>query len=57
MGYLLRRRIERAKPMLRGPATKRIADIAADLGFADQSHFTRTFRRLVGMSPSDFGGS
>jgi AraC family transcriptional regulator len=57
MGYLLRRRIERAKPMLRGPSAKRISEIAADLGFADQSHFARTFRRLVGMSPSDFGGS
>ncbi|MDI6705502.1 MAG: AraC family transcriptional regulator [Bacillota bacterium] len=23
-------------------------------GFYDQSHFTRTFRRYVGMTPSDY---
>ncbi len=53
MGYLLRSRIERAKPMLRRSESK-VSDIAANLGFADQSHFTRTFRRMVGMSPSEF---
>ncbi len=28
-----------------------IADIAADLGFADQSHFGRVFRNQIGLSP------
>ena len=28
-----------------------IADIALDLGFADQSHFTRAFRRATGLTP------
>lgn len=55
MGYLLRSRIERAKPMLRATNTK-VSEIAATLGFADQSHFTRTFKRLVGMSPTAFSG-
>ncbi len=33
---------------------ERLSDIAFDAGFADQSHFTNTFRRLVGMTPAAF---
>jgi AraC family transcriptional regulator len=31
-----------------------LPEIALDAGFADQSHFTNTFRRLVGMTPGAF---
>jgi AraC family transcriptional regulator len=31
-----------------------LQEIALDAGFADQSHFTRTFRRVTGMTPADF---
>ena len=31
-----------------------LQEIALDAGFADQSHFTRTFRRLTGMTPAHF---
>ena len=31
-----------------------LKDIALGAGFADQSHFTRTFRRLTGMTPAAF---
>jgi len=31
-----------------------LSEIALDAGFADQSHFTRTFRRATGMTPSAF---
>lgn len=53
MGYLMRTRVERAKTRLRDSRT-RVIDIAAEFGFADQSHFARTFRRLVGMPPSAY---
>jgi AraC family transcriptional regulator len=53
MSYLLRTRVDRAKLLLRDSRT-RVIDISAELGFADQSHFARTFRRLVGMPPSAY---
>ena len=56
MGYLLRTRVERAKTLLRD-SQARVVDISAELGFADQSHFARTFRRLVGMPPSAYARS
>ena len=31
-----------------------LADVALACGFADQSHLTRTFRRLEGMTPAAF---
>jgi AraC family transcriptional regulator len=34
-----------------------IAEIASASGFFDQSHFSRTFRRLTGMTPSEYRGS
>ncbi len=50
--YVLRARVKGAQRLLlegRG-----LAAIASDLGFADQSHLTRHFKRLVGVSPSAF---
>jgi AraC family transcriptional regulator len=56
MGYLRRVRIERSKSILQTRDTT-IAEIAARLGFSDQSHFTRIFGRLVGVSPGSFARS
>jgi len=53
MAYLLRRRIERAKCLL-GRDDLAICEIAASLGFSDQSHFSRTFRKIEGMTPRQF---
>lgn len=50
--YHLNARIERAKQrLLHGGA---IAEVALSLGFHDQSHFTRHFRRIVGVPPGRF---
>jgi AraC family transcriptional regulator len=43
-------RIERARAMLT-EAGASLADVACATGFADQSHFTRVFSKIVGMSP------
>jgi AraC-like DNA-binding protein len=43
-------RIERAKELM-GESKQNLGDIAAQMGFADQSHFNRTFVRHIGVSP------
>jgi AraC-like DNA-binding protein len=35
-------------------AGRAVGEVAADLGFADQSHFTRVFRRHVRTTPARF---
>lgn len=51
--YILQRRIERAKELLQHSQLS-IADVALRVGFCDQSHFTRSFKRIVGMPPKQF---
>lgn len=53
MHYLMSVRVERSKTLLVQDACS-ICEVAALLGFCDQSHFTRTFRRLTGMAPSEY---
>jgi transcriptional regulator GlxA family with amidase domain len=43
-------RVEQARAMLTD-ATASLAEVACATGFADQSHFTRTFSKIVGTSP------
>jgi AraC family transcriptional regulator len=51
--YMTEQRIERAKKLL-SETDLRIADIALRTGFASQSHFTNTFRKLVWSTPKTF---
>jgi AraC family transcriptional regulator len=50
MAYVGTRRVERAKLMVASTRTK-LTDIALACGFSDQAHLTKSFRRVVGMSP------
>ncbi|MBE9054360.1 helix-turn-helix transcriptional regulator [Nostocales cyanobacterium LEGE 11386] len=51
--YVIQQRIERAK-LLMTTGKDSIAEISGSVGFADQSHFTRHFKRLVGVTPKRF---
>jgi AraC family transcriptional regulator len=51
--YLTERRIERARLLLLRSDLP-LADVAVRCGFADQSHFTKLFRRSIGVSPGSF---
>ncbi|MCE5302774.1 MAG: helix-turn-helix transcriptional regulator [Planctomycetaceae bacterium] len=51
--FIMRARIEEACRRLREGNTS-IGQIALDLGFYDQSAFTRLFRRHLGTTPSEF---
>ena len=51
--YVMRRRIECAKTQLaRGNFPLKV--VAANSGFADQSHMTRLFQRLLGVTPAEY---
>lgn len=47
-----RRRLHEAAGALRG--TEELAELAARLGYADQSHFTHDFRTSTGSTPGEF---
>lgn len=51
--YIRQRRVEFACHRLTASRDP-LSEIALDAGFADQSHFTNTFRQLVGMTPGVF---
>jgi AraC-like DNA-binding protein len=52
---ILGSRIEAAKHLLEGGAS--LSRVAYATGFADQSHFTRVFRRSTGWTPGRYRGS
>lgn len=51
--YVLRRRIERAKELLRSTDMP-IAQIALVVGFSSQSHLSNRFQRAIGLSPAAY---
>ena len=51
--YLQRRRIERAMFLLRTTDSS-VTDVCLDVGFASLGTFSRTFRDLVGRSPTEY---
>jgi AraC family transcriptional regulator len=51
--YLLQRRIERAKELLRA-SDRSLVDIAIETGFSSQSHLSSAFKRSVGVSPGTY---
>jgi len=51
--YVIMRRVERAKQLLQGGDFS-LAQVAAQVGFSDQSQFSHHFKRLVGVTPGQF---
>jgi AraC-like DNA-binding protein len=37
-----------------GKSTQTISDIAYALGFTDSTHFAKFFKKMIGVSPSEF---
>jgi len=52
--YLIRRRVDRACELIASSQKPKFAEIALECGFADQSHLSTTFRRVLGVSPARF---
>jgi AraC family transcriptional regulator len=52
--YVIARRVERAKQLLRAGTGLSLAEVAAHAGFSDQSKLSHHFKRLVGVTPGQF---
>ena len=52
--YVISRRIERARELLEREPNLSLVEIAARIGFSDQSQFTHHFKRVVGVTPGRF---
>ncbi|NRF37191.1 AraC family transcriptional regulator [Pedobacter foliorum] len=53
LAYITERRIERAQYLIMTSNAK-YADIAQQTGFENLSHFSRTFKKITGMSPGEY---
>ena len=53
--YLQRRRVERAMFLLRESSLS-ITDICFEVGFTSLGTFSRTFRDIIGVNPTDYRG-
>ena len=51
--FLSRVRIEKAKNLLLNP-NLRISEIAYEVGFQSLTHFNRMFKRILGLSPTEY---
>jgi AraC family transcriptional regulator len=51
--YVIQQRVERAKQLLQQTEVT-ISDIALECGFANQSHFTKHFRKFTGITPKAY---
>jgi AraC family transcriptional regulator len=51
--YVVQRRIERAKELLRGTDLP-VIEVASETGFASQSHLATAFKRVVGVTPGAY---
>jgi AraC-like DNA-binding protein len=51
--YVLSHRVQLARKLLT-ETTKSISKIGAEVGFYDQSHFTKRFRKIVGLTPNSY---
>ena len=51
--YLMKRRITMAVEQMLGSDAP-LSEIAMNCGFADQAHFSRQFRRMMGSTPSNW---
>lgn len=54
LAMIHRRRLQHAAELLRTEPDVPMADIAADLGYADQAHLIRDFRKVLGFTPGGY---
>lgn len=50
--FCMQNRIRKAQKLLRKKSA--VADVATEMGFYDQSHFDKCFKKIVGISPQEY---
>ena len=50
--FCIQNRIRKSQGLL--DAERTVGEISAEMGFYDQSHFDKAFRKIVGISPSEY---
>lgn len=50
--YIMRKRIEKAKSLLKNGHS--VTDVCYEIGYNDLTHFSKIFKRIVGVNPSIF---
>ncbi|MDR6880527.1 response regulator [Bacillus sp. 3255] len=53
VSYRIHKRMNKARELLAVPHLRTV-DIAAEVGYEDYPHFTKTFKKIFGISPSDY---
>ena len=51
--FITEYRIEKAKRLLEDPCSK-ISDISSKVGYTDGNYFSKSFKKYVGLSPSEY---
>ena len=51
--YITKYRVEKAKKLLADPLNK-ITDISSNVGYSDGNYFGKTFKKIVGLSPTEY---
>jgi AraC family transcriptional regulator len=54
--FVTRERITRAQQMIR-ETSRNLIEIGLDVGYTSPSHFAQVFRRVVGVTPTEFRSS
>mgnify|MGYP001815730419 FL=1 len=52
--FQIQLRVRRGQELLRQRCGMSIAEVASELGFADESHFRRHFKRIIGLTPGRY---
>lgn len=52
--FLTNARLERAAALLKSTKFLSVKEVGFDVGFTDDSHFTRTFKKKYSLSPTEF---
>jgi AraC family transcriptional regulator len=52
--FIIEQKINKARQMMKRSKNTTLAVIAKEVGFYDQSHFSKSFKKVLGINPSTY---